>query len=170
MRFHSSHVRVHIVSVENKPYVQTLWLGKRKGWRGRENKALNILSSLFKTTYNIKYKMQRRIVLLPYKPQMNSRFRKDRAAWVEAAYNNCILRYHTTPRTFMYACVYVGWERCQSVTHGKLELRKDEKMRKEGETHWRFIRNMHHKLVYSVYIRRVCSQWRICYSTHFCEV
>jgi hypothetical protein len=71
--------------------------------------------------------MQSRILHLPYKPQMNSRFRKDRAAYVEAVCSNYILPYHTTPRTLMRACVYVGWVRYQSVTHEKVELRKDEK-------------------------------------------
>ena len=72
--------------------------------------------------------MQRRILLVPYKPQMNSRFRKDGAACVEAVYSSYILPYHTTPRTLMYACVYVGCGvRYQSVTHEKVELRKGEK-------------------------------------------
>ena len=49
---------------------------------------------------------------------------------MEAVYSSYILPYHTTPRTLMYACVYVGvgWGvRYQSVTHEKVELRKDEK-------------------------------------------
>ena len=75
--------------------------------------------------------MQRRVILVAHKPQMNSRFRKDGAACVEAVYSSYILPYHTTPRTLMYACVYVvGWEggvRYQSVTHEKVELRKGEK-------------------------------------------
>ena len=134
-----------------------------------QNKALNILSSLFKTTYNIKYKMQRLTLLLPYKPQMISRFRKDRAAYVEAVCSSYILPYHTTPRTLMYACVCVGWARYRSVTREKVELRNDEKWGRKREAHWRFIHSVHRKLIYSVYIRRVCSQWRICFDTYYFE-
>jgi hypothetical protein len=66
---------------------------------------------------------------------MNSRFRKDPAAYVKAMYSSYMLPYHNAPRTFMYACVYMPAGGGMVLSHKKkLRVKKTRKNKEREES------------------------------------